>query len=291
MPKSISISKIDGKPGKVYYPLSLDELPKPSPKQGEVLLKIHAAALNHRDLFLRQHLYPGITFGVPLLADGCGTVVEIGSGVDSSWKGKRVVVNPGEGWKDSPDGPEEKGGYRILGGTKLVPNGTLQEYMIVRETELEEAPPHLSNVEAAAIPLTGLTAWRAVMVKCGSQNIGPGKNVLITGIGGGVALMALEFARAAGANVYVTSGSQDKLEKAKKLGAKDGVSYKEQGWDKKLLGMLTTEKKQFDAIVDGAGSDIVEKASRLLKVSPYEYVSSSESLTNHSLVELSLSMA
>lgn len=270
MPKSISISKIDGKPGKVYYPLSLDEKPKPSPKQGEVVLKIHAAALNHRDLFLRQHLYPGISFGVPLLADGCGTVVEIGQGVDSSWKGKRVLVNPGEGWKDSPEGPEEKGGYRILGGTKLVPNGTLQEYMLVRVTELEEAPPHLSNVEAAAVPLTGLTAWRAVMVKCGSQNIAPDKNVLITGIGGGVALMALEFARAAGANVYVTSGSQDKLEKAKKLGAKGGVSYKEKDWDKKLLGMLTTEKKQFDAIVDGAGSDIVEKASRLLKVSRYE---------------------
>lgn len=267
MPKAISISKIEGKPGQVYYPLSLDEVPKRSPSKGEVLIKVHAAALNHRDLFIRQHLYPGTTFGVPLLADGCGVVIEVGSDVDSSWMGKRVILNPGEGWKDSPDGPEEKGGYRILGGTKAIPNGTLQEYMVVKESELEEAPPHLDSVEAAAIPLTGLTAWRAVMVKCGSHNVGPGKNVLITGIGGGVALMALEFARAAGANVYVTSGSQEKIEKAKALGAKGGVSYKEDGWDKKLLAMLTTEKKQFDAIVDGAGSDVVEKGSRLLKVS------------------------
>jgi len=267
MPKSISISKIDGKPGKVYYPLSLDEVPKQTPKDGEVVVKIHAAALNHRDLFIRQHLYPGTAFGVPLLADGCGTVVEIGSGVDSSWKGKRVVINPGEGWKDSLEGPEDKGGYKILGGTKTIPNGTLQEYMVVKQQELEEAPEHLSSVEAAAIPLTGLTAWRAVMVKCGSHNIGPGKNVLITGIGGGVALMALEFARAAGANVYVTSGSEDKIKKAKELGAKGGINYKEEGWDKKLLAMLTTEKKQFDAAVDGAGGDIVEKSSRLLKVS------------------------
>lgn len=267
MPKSISISKIDGKPGKVYYPLSLDEVPKPSPKEGQVVVKIHAAALNHRDLFVRQALYPAVAFGVPLLADGCGTVVEVGNGVNASWKGKRVVINPGEGWKDSLEGPEEKGGYRILGGTKQVPNGTLQEYMLVGQSELEEAPSHLSNVEAAAIPLTGLTAWRAVMVKCGSHNIAPGKNVLVTGIGGGVALMALEFARAAGANVYVTSGSEEKLEKAKKLGATDGVIYKEKDWDKKLLGKLTTQKKQFDAIVDGAGSDIVEKAARLLKVS------------------------
>lgn len=267
MPKAVSISKIDGKPGQVYYPLSLDEVPKPSPKDGEVLIKMHAAALNHRDLFIRQHLYGGIVFGVPLGADGCGTVVEVGNGTNSSWKGKRVLVNPGEGWADSIEGPEEKGGYRILGGTKLVPNGTIQEYMIVKETELEEAPPHLDNNEAAAIPLTGLTAWRAVMVKCGSHNIGPDKNVLVTGIGGGVALMALEFARAAGANVYVTSSSQEKINKAKELGAKGGVSYKEEGWDKKLLGMLDTKNKTFDAIVDGAGADVVEKGSRLLKVS------------------------
>ena len=267
MPKSVSISKIDGKPGQVYYPLSLDEVSKSTPGNGEVLVKIHAAALNHRDLFIRQHLYPGTAFGVPLLADGCGTVVETGSGVNSSWKGKRVVLNPGEGWQDSPEGPEDKAGYKILGGTKTIPNGTLQEFMVVKESELEEAPEHLSDAEAAAVPLTGLTAWRAVMVKCGSQNIGPGKNVLITGIGGGVALMAMEFARAAGANVYVTSGNEDKINKAKELGAKGGVNYKEAGWDKKLLGMLTTEKKQFDAIVDGAGADIVEKGARLVKVS------------------------
>lgn len=266
MPKSVSISKIDGKPGKVYYPLSLDEVSRPSPKDGQVLVQMHAAALNHRDLFVRQHLYPAIAFGIPLLADGCGTVVELGKGVDSSWKGKRVVINPGEGWKDSPEGPEEKGGYKILGGTKAVPNGTLQEFMVVKQSELEEAPSHLDSVEAAAIPLTGLTAWRAVMVKCGSHNVGPDKNVLVTGIGGGVALMALEFARAAGANVYVTSGSEEKIKKAVELGAKGGVNYKEDGWDKKLLKLLTTKQKQFDAIVDGAGADIVEKSARLLKV-------------------------
>lgn len=266
MPKSVSISKIDGKPGQVYYPLSLDEVPKPTPGNGEVLVKIHAAALNHRDLFIRQHLYPGTAFGVPLLADGCGSVVEVGSGVDSSWKGKRVVINPGEGWRDSLEGPEDKGGYKILGGTKTIPNGTLQEFMVVKQTELEEAPAHLTDVEAAAVPLTGLTAWRAVMVKCGPNNIGPGKNVLITGVGGGVALMALEFARAAGANVYVTSSSEQKIQKAKELGAKGGVNYKEEGWDKKLLGMLETDKKQFDAIVDGAGADVVEKGAKLVKV-------------------------
>ena len=268
MPKKISVSKAEGKPGQVYHPLSLDEVSKPSPRSTELLIKIHAAALNHRDLFIRQSLYPAIDFGVALLADGCGTVVDLGDQADQSWKGKQVVINPGSGWKDSLEGPEDKGGYKILGGTKVNPNGTLQEYMIIDQSEVEEAPSHLSPVESAAIPLTGLTAWRVVMVKCGEHNLKPGKNILITGIGGGVALMALEFARAAGANVYVTSGNEEKIQKAIQLGAKGGVNYKEDGWDKKLLGMLPASNKQLDAIVDGAGSDVVEKGARLLKVFP-----------------------
>lgn len=269
MPKAISISKVDGKPGQVYYPLSLDEVPKPSPSGKQVVIRIHAAALNHRDLFIRQHLYPGTTFGVPLLADGCGTVVAVGSEADAKWKGKRVVVNPGTGWKDSPEGPEDKGGYKILGGTKMNANGTLQDYMVIDESELEEAPEHLSAVEAAALPLTGLTAWRAVITKCGEHNLKPGRNILVTGIGGGVALMALEFARAAGANVWVTSGTEEKIQKAVGLGAKGGVNYKEEGWDKKLLTLLPAANKQIDAIVDGAGGDVVEKGAKLLKVGAF----------------------
>ncbi|EXJ88991.1 alcohol dehydrogenase [Capronia epimyces CBS 606.96] len=265
MPKAISISKVDGKPGHVYYPLSLDEVPTPSPEGRQVIIKIHAAALNHRDLFIRQHLYPGTAFGIPLLADGSGTVIAVGSDADPKWKGKRVVVNPGIGWKDDPAGPEDQGGYKILGGTKTNPNGTLQEYVAIDESELEEAPEHLSAVEAAAIPLTGLTAWRAVVTKCGAHNLKPGKNILVTGIGGGVALMALEFARASGANVWVTSGSEEKIKKAIGLGAKGGVNYKEATWEKKLLALLPAENKQIDAIVDGAGGDVVEKGAKLLK--------------------------
>jgi NADPH:quinone reductase-like Zn-dependent oxidoreductase len=286
MPKAISISKIEGKPGQVYYPLSLDEVPKPTPKGKEVLVKVHAASLDHRDLFLRQHLYPGVTFGVPLTANGCGTVIELGNEASAEWKGKRVILNPGIGWKDDLDGPEDPTGYKILGGTKFLPNGCLQEYMVIDESQLEEAPPHLSNAEAGALPLVGLTAWRAVFVKAGERNIRPGRNVLITGIGGGVALMALEFARAAGANVYVTSGSEEKIKKAVALGAKAGVNYKEKGWDKKLLELLPAEHKQLDAIVDGAGGDIVDVSARLLKVRlPPRYSTRGVSNCLHSRVE------
>ncbi|KAF1808182.1 NAD(P)-binding protein [Eremomyces bilateralis CBS 781.70] len=264
MPSAIVIRKIEGKPGKVYYPLERITLPSPAPKPDEVVVRLHAAALNHRDLFLRQHLYPGIAFGVPLLADGSGVVVATGSNPEAKrWLHKRVVLNPGTGWESHPDGPEDPSGYAILGGTRMNPVGTLAEVATVRHGEVEEIPPHLSDHEAAALPLTGLTAWRAVVTKSG--NAMEGRNILVTGIGGGVAIMALLFAVAKGCRVYVTSGSEEKIEKAKKLGAVGGVNYKEAGWDKKLQAMLPKERKVLDAIIDGAGADIVEKGAKLLK--------------------------
>jgi len=175
-----------------------------------------------------------------------------------------VVINPGDGWKDDPDGPESPKGYSILGGTKANPLGTLGETVIIDAGELEDAPSHLSFIESAALPLTGLTAWRATMTKSG--NAKPGRNILVTGIGGGVAIMALLFAVAAGANVYVSSGSQEKIDRAKSMGAKGGVNYKEKGWEKKLVELLPKERKQLDAIIDGAGGDVVEKGAKLLKV-------------------------
>lgn len=265
MPSAIVIRQIEGKPGKVYYPLEKINVPEPSPKENEVVVKIAAAALNHRDLFIRQHLYPGTTFGIPLLADGCGTVVSAGSSSEAQkWKGKRVVINPGTGWKDDVDGPEDPKGYAILGGTKVNPAGTLGDYMVIGASELEDAPEHLSDAEAAAVCLTGLTAWRSVMTKSG--NAKPGRNILVTGIGGGVAIMALLFASAAGARVYVSSGSEEKLAKAKQLGAAGGINYKEKDWGKKLGDLLPKDRPFLDAVIDGAGGDIVNQSMRLLKV-------------------------
>jgi NADPH:quinone reductase-like Zn-dependent oxidoreductase len=265
MPTAISIRKVDGKPGQVYYPLEKINIPESTPKDDQVVVKITAAALNHRDHFIRQHLYPGTTFGVPLLADGTGIVTSTGSSPEAKrWLNKRVILNPGTGWKDDPEGPEDPKGYAILGGTKLNPLGTLVESLVIDASELEEAPKHLSNAEAAALPLTGLTAWRATVTKSG--NCKPGRNILITGIGGGVALMALLFATAAGANVFVTSGSQEKLDKAKKLGAAGGAIYKEDDWERKLLEQLPKDRKFLDAVIDGAGGDIVAKAFKIMKV-------------------------
>ncbi|KAL1386707.1 hypothetical protein HDK64DRAFT_222022 [Phyllosticta capitalensis] len=263
MPTAIAIRQIEGKPGQVWYPLDRIDVPSTTPSATQVTVRISAAALNHRDVFLRQHLYPGTTFGVPLLADGAGLVTATGSDPSARrWAGKRVILNPGTGWKDSPEGPESPRGYAILGGTKFNPVGTLAEEVTVEAGELEEAPTHLSAVEAAALPLTGLTAWRAVVTKSG--NAAQGRNILVTGIGGGVALMALLFATAKGANVYVSSGSKEKLRKAKELGAKGGVNYKEEGWETKLAAMLPAGS-QLDAIIDGAGGDVVSFGAKLLK--------------------------
>lgn len=268
MSKAVCISSIDGKPGQVYYPLSLHTLPQPSPQGRELLVKLTAASLNHRDLFIRQRLYPGVAFDVPLLSDGVGIVVGAGPNVSNAdkWQGKRVILNPGIGWKDCPDGPEEPTGYNILGGTRNYKKGTLQEYITIDESEVEEAPAHLSDAEAAALPLVGLTGWRALVSKAGERNSKDGAAILVTGIGGGVALMVLRFAVARGAHVFVTSSSQEKIQQAIELGAAGGVSYKEEKWDEKLLRMLPSGKRNFDAIIDGAGGDSIEKSVRLLKV-------------------------
>ncbi|KAI9371287.1 hypothetical protein BJX61DRAFT_534935 [Aspergillus egyptiacus] len=267
MSKAIFLGKAEGKPGKVYYPLVLKSLPQPTAQGTELLVRLTAAALNHRDVFLRQHLYPGLTFDVPMGADGVGTVVAAGPGVTNPgrWQGKRVILNPGIGWKDSLDGPEDPTGYKIMGGTKFYNKGTLQEYITIEESEVEEAPEHLTDAEAAALPLAGLTGWRALIVKAGERNSGQGAAVLITGIGGGVALITLLFAVARGADVYVTSSSEEKIKKSIELGAKGGVNYKEEGWEKRLLGMLPQGKKSFDAVIDGAGGNSVEKSVKLLK--------------------------
>ncbi|EOA87730.1 hypothetical protein ACJQWK_02323 [Exserohilum turcicum] len=264
MPSAIVIKQVPGKPDQVYYPLEKITVPEPKPADNEAVITLTAAALNHRDLFIRQHLYPGTAFGVPLLADGVGVVTSAGSSpAAQAWLNKRVVLNPGTGWKNDPEGPEHPKGYAIMGGTKSNPRGTLQDVCAIDVAELEECPEHLSDEEAAALPLTGLTAWRAFQVKSG--NAVAGRNILITGIGGGVALMALSFAVARGCNVYVTSGNQDKIDRAVKLGAKGGVIYKEKGWDKKIKALLPKDRPYLDAIIDGAGGHVIAAGTKLLK--------------------------
>ncbi|TPX54820.1 hypothetical protein PhCBS80983_g05720 [Powellomyces hirtus] len=232
-----------------YDPLSLSSVPTPEVGSDHTLIQIHAAALNHRDVFIRQGLYPRIVYGSILGSDGSG--IEVSSG-------QRVLINPSVNWEHDPLGPEDAAKYGMLG---LLPfPGTFAEYVAVPKRLVHPIPPHLSFEEAAALPLAGLTAWRAVMSKGG---VGTGSVVLVSGIGGGVALFALQFAVAAGAKVFVTSSDPEKIRKAVTLGAAGGVNYKDDDWPKQLTSMA---KQPVDVVIDGAGGDSIAAYTKLLRV-------------------------
>lgn len=237
----------------------LEARPLPRPTSEQVVVKVRAVSFNHRDLWIRKGLYPGIAFGSVLGADAVGTVIASGKSSDELLN-KRVFLVPMRGWKSSPDAPESSG-FGILGGGKNPPLGTFAEYITVDRDQVIPAPDHLDDEYAAAWPLAGVTAWRAVSV---NGNIQRGDNVLITGIGGGVALVALQLCLAKGANVYVTSGNEDKIHKAVALGAKGGVNYKNDKWPVELGKLLNSNKAMLQVVIDSGGGNILAKVGKVL---------------------------
>ena len=224
-------------------PLLWQEAEKPVCAIGEVLVNIKAAAFNHRDLWIQKGQYAGLRYPIILGSDGSGIVVEIGDGVNDSWLNKEVIINPGMNWGNNPNFHDRH--FKILG---LPDNGTFAEYVKVPADYLYAKPAYLSFEEAAAIPLAGLTGYRALFTR---GQVKQGDKVLITGIGGGVALMVLKMALAIGADVYVTSGSDEKIERAVALGAKLGVNYKISSWYK----LFQSAVEGFDVIIDSAAGD------------------------------------
>jgi NADPH:quinone reductase-like Zn-dependent oxidoreductase len=202
------------------------------PSAGEVQVAVKAAALNHRDVFITQGLYAGIRTPCVLGSDGVGILND-----------RRVIFYPALDWGDSPDFQSK--GFRVLG---MPENGTFAEAITLPFSSIYDLPEHLSWEQGAALPLAGLTAWRTIFTRCALKK---GEKVFISGIGGGVALMAMQFAIAAGAEVFVSSGSHEKIERAIALGAKGGVNYKESGWEKRIK----EEAGGFDVIIDSAGGD------------------------------------
>ncbi|MES2558203.1 MAG: zinc-binding dehydrogenase [Bacteroidota bacterium] len=233
--------------------LSISETPIPELAPHEALVRVHAAAFNHRDLWIQKGQYAGIRFPIILGADGSGVVEKVGNAVGQNWVGKEVIMNPSMNWGNDPRVQAKD--YVILGTPH---NGTFAEYVKTDARLLFEKPAHLSFEQAAALPLAGLTGFRALMKRAAAKQ---GETVLITGIGGGVALQCVQFAIAAGCNTYVTSGDESKLEQALKMGAKGGANYKTADWNKEL-------KKQsggFDAIVDSSGGDTFAKLVDMAK--------------------------
>ncbi|WP_128547457.1 zinc-binding dehydrogenase [Larkinella soli] len=231
----------------IHQPAQFTGVEKPSAGAGEVLVAVRAAALNHRDVFIQQGLYPRMKLPIVLGSDGAGVVVEVGAGVDPAWMGREVVINPAMGWGDHPAfyGPD----FRILG---MPDNGTFAEFVKVEAKYLHRKPEHLSFEQAAALPLAGVTVWRALMTRAGLQPNRP-ERVLITGIGGGVALLALQIAVAAESEVWVTSGSAEKLSRAAELGAAGGANYRDPDWVKALMARTGGGKTgYFNVIIDSA---------------------------------------
>ena len=230
----------------IKQPLAYIDLDQPTAGPGQAVVNIKAAALNHRDVFIQQGLYPNIVLPCVPGSDGAGIVSEVGEGVDPAWLGQEVIINCSLNWGDNPNFYGDQ--FKMLG---MPDNGTFAEYVAIEAAYLHQKPAHLSFEEAAAVPLAGVTGWRALMSRA---NLQPNEKVLITGIGGGVALFVLQIAVAAGAEVWVTSGTDEKLEKAIALGAKGGVNYKDPDWHKTLMKLTGGGRAgYFNVIIDSAG--------------------------------------
>jgi zinc-binding alcohol dehydrogenase/oxidoreductase len=221
--------------------VSVEEMESPAPAAGEVVVAMRSAALNHRDVWILSGQYAGVQFPCVPGSDGAGEVLATGEGVDPGWLGRPVLINPAFEWGNAR--VAQSPAFSILG---LPRAGTLAERVAVPVRQLSAKPEHLSWDEAAALPLAGLTAYRAVFTRAGLR---AGERVLVTGIGGGVALMAMQFALAAGAEVWVTSSSGEKIRRAIALGAKGGFDYTEKSWSAEAV----KEAGAFDVIVDSAG--------------------------------------
>lgn len=223
--------------------LAAGDVPDPVPGPGQVLVALRAAALNRRDVYVRKGIAPS-PLPVVLGSDGAGVVRALGPGVSGVGEGDEVIVNPALGWGGGEDAPQP--GFRILGGPD---DGTYAELLAIPAENVAPKPSGLSWEEAAALPLAGLTAYRSLVSRA---RIRPGETVLIIGIGGGVATVALRMARAAGCRVLVTSSSSEKIARASELGADGGVLYTQEGWIDALREL--TGGRGVDVVLDSVGS-------------------------------------
>lgn len=242
--------------------LAVQEVPTPSvDRPDQVRIAVKAAALNRLDLFILGGL-PGISLGFPHVVgtDATGVVDQVGSGVTGLAPGDRVVVNPGISCGVCPMCQSGQDpfcrSFGILG--EHLP-GTVAEYVVVPARNVERVGDRFDWVHAAALPLAALTAWRMVVSRA---RVEPGETVLIWGIGGGVALAALQIAKYRGARVVVTSSSTTKLEAAKALGADLVLHHGTQDVAKEIRAFT---KVGADVVVDSVGEKTWERSLKALR--------------------------
>jgi len=238
--------------------LVLVERPDPQPSANEVVVKFYAVSLNYRDLMFVRGVYnPNARLPAVPFSDGSGEVVAAGADV-KKWKvGDRVCPIFTQGWLEGSLSIEKR--RTTLGAGDL--DGVLREYGTFDEDGLVEVPGHLSFEEAATLPCAAVTAWNALVV---SGNLKAGDSVLTLGTGG-VSIFALQFAKMHGARVIVTSSSDQKLAKAKDLGADEIINYKKiQDWEKEVLRL--TNRIGVDHVVEVGGAGTLSKSLSSVRI-------------------------
>ncbi len=238
--------------------LTMVEREEPRPGPHEVVVRFRAASLNYRDILFARGVYnPHPNFPAIPLSDGAGEISAVGEGV-TQWKvGDRVCPIFMQGWIEGRCTPEKAG--TSLGGGGL--DGVLREYGTFHENGLVRIPEHLSFEEAATLPCAAVTAWNALVNVSGLK---AGETVLTLGTGG-VSVFALQFAKLHGAHVIATSSSDEKLARARQLGADETINYKKTpDWDKEVLRL--TDGAGVDHVVEVGGAGTMQRSINAVRM-------------------------
>jgi NADPH:quinone reductase-like Zn-dependent oxidoreductase len=237
--------------------LTQEERRDPTPGPGEVVVRIHAASLNYRDLMVATGRYSrGAKYPLVPLSDGAGEIAAVGSGVRAWRVGDRVATSFFADWVDGPQTPARAA--TALGGAR---DGVLAEAVVLPERGVVRTPEHMSDVEAATLPCAALTAWHALFE--GEDPLRPGQTVLLEGTGG-VSIFGVQLAKLAGARVILTSSRDEKLARARDLGADETINYTtELEWQDRVRDM--TGGRGVDHVLEIGGKDTLGRALASLR--------------------------
>ncbi len=233
------------------------DLPDPEPGPGQIVLRMKAASLNFRDLLMAKGLYnPKLSLPLVPLSDGVGEVIGVGDGVTRVKAGDRVCPIFHQRWIDGEISWAKTKG--ALGGE--LP-GVLSEQVLLDQEGVVAVPPHLTDEEAATLPCAAVTAWNALFA---ASHLKAGDTVLVQGTGG-VSIFALQLARLAGARVLVTSSSDEKLERARSLGASETINYRTTpDWDTQALSL--TGGAGVDQVIEVGGAGTLARTLRAVRI-------------------------